>query len=208
MKFDKIGFSRDTLSGLITAGILSLFGIAAHASDVKYTDPSNPKTQVTNLGKVNVQDWENAAAAMVQSLLDSKAIEQAPIQPALLAIDRIVNKTTDANLDTDMLAKKIRISLMKTGKVQTTTTYGTKAESKMAQDVQTKKEFLSGDAPKDHSPHFILSGKIIEDTAREGNTRQVTYVFQLALTSTASGAAVWEDEKTIQKTGKRSTIGW
>jgi uncharacterized protein (TIGR02722 family) len=193
---------------LFVAGLgLALFS-GCVTDGVAYTEASNPKTQVVSLNKVNVQDWETAADAMIQSLLTSGVVEKAPRQPALLAVDRITNKTTDANLDTDLLSKKIRIALMRTGKVQTTTTYGRQAEAQIAQDVQVKKDFLSGDAPKDRSPDYTLTGKIIEDSARAGSTRQTTYVFQLSLTDTASGAAVWEDEKTIQKTGTRASVGW
>jgi uncharacterized protein (TIGR02722 family) len=196
-----------SLLGILVLGLLAGCETAP-SGNATYTDPTNAQTAVVSLNKVNVQDWETAADSMIQSLLASGVIDKAPKQPAVLAIDRIVNKTTDANLDTDMLGKKIRIALNRTGKVQTTTTYGLKAESTMAQDVQTKQDFLSGNAPTDHSPDFTLTGKIIEDIARNGDTRQTTYDFQLSLTDTHSGLAVWEDEKTIQKTGTRPSVGW
>lgn len=177
-------------------------------SPASYTEPTNTKTAVVSLNKINVQDWETAADQMIQSLLSSGVLEKAPAQPAVMAVDRIVNKTSDANLDTEMLEKKIRIALNRSGKVLTTTTYGRKAESQMAQDIQTKNDFLSGDRPADRSPDYTLTGKIIEDTARAGSTRQVTYIFQLSLTNTRQGLAVWEEEKTIQKTGSKAAVGW
>ena len=42
---------------------------------------------------------------MIKSLLASGALDKAPKQPAVLAISRIVNNTTQ-QIDTDMLTKK------------------------------------------------------------------------------------------------------
>lgn len=193
---------------LLFAAACGFVFLAGCGTPATYTDPTNTKTAVVSLNKINVQDWDNAANEMIQSLLGSQILDRAPVQPAVLAIDRVVNKTSDANLDTDMLEKKIRIALNRSGKVQTTTTYGRNAESRMAQDIQTKQDFLGGNGPTDRSPNYTLSGKIIEDVARDGSTRQVTYVFQLSLTDVRSGNAVWEDEKKIQKTGTRAAVGW
>jgi hypothetical protein len=56
-------------------------------------------------------------------------------------------------------------------------------------------------------PDYTLSGKIIENRTRQGNKSESTYVFQMAL-ATRDGLAVWEEEKTITKQGKRSAVGW
>lgn len=192
----------------ITGAVAALGFISGCGTPATYTDPTNTKTAVVSLNKINVQDWENAADQMIQSLLASQVLDKAPVQPAILAMDRIVNKTSDANLDTDMLEKKIRIALNRSGKCQTTTTYGAKAESQIAKDTQDRAAFLGGNGPVDRSPNYTLSGKIIEDIARDGSTRQVTYVFQLSLTDPRLGTAVWEDEKKIQKTGTRAAVGW
>lgn len=192
------------LAGLAASGLL-FTGCGTTAS---YTNPTDSKTAVVSLNKVNVQDWDAAAGEMIDSLLTSGVLDRAPKQPAVLAIDRIVNKTSDANLDTAQLEKKIRVALSRTGKVLTTTTYGTKAESQIAKDVQVKRDFVNEDRPVDRSPDYALTGRIIEDVARAGNTRQITFSFQLSLTDTRSGLAVWEDEKQIQKTGTRSSVGW
>jgi penicillin-binding protein activator len=185
-------------------------GCATAPGSAIYTNPTNSSTAVVNLNKINIQDWDAASDQMIQSLLNSEVLSKAPKSPAIFAIDRIVNKTTDANLDTELLSKNIRIALNKSGKVLTTTTYGNLAESRMSQDVQAKNDFLNSDSShaQDHSPDFALSGKIIEDSARAGETRQTTYIFQLSLTDTHSGLAVWEDQKMIQKTGTRSQVGW
>ena len=195
---------------LCVAAAAALAGLTGCVTNASYTNPTDSKTAVVSLDKVNMQDWDAASNDLIQSLLASPALTQCPHVPALFYVDRIVNKTSDANLDTDILAKNIQIALNKTGRVRTTTTYGRHAEAAAAKDIQTKNDFLNGtsDHAPDHAPDFTLTGKIIEDNARAGNTRQVTYIFQLSLTDTATGQAVWEDQKMIQKTGHRPQVGW
>lgn len=202
--------NRHILIPLSVLALALISGCESAPGGVVYTNPSNSSTAVVNLNKINIQDWDTASNQMIQSLLNSDVLSKSPKSPVVFAVDRIVNKTTDANLDTELLTKNIRIALNKSGKVLTTTTYGVHAESRMAQDIQAKNDFLNSDSnhAKDNSPDYTLSGKIIEDSARAGETRQITYIFQLSLTDTQRGLAVWEDQKTIQKTGTRSQVGW
>ncbi|NQZ65898.1 MAG: penicillin-binding protein activator LpoB, partial [Mycoplasmatales bacterium] len=58
------------------------------------------------------------------------------------------------------------------------------------------------------SAKFSLSGKIIQSKAIAGKVKQVTYTFQLSLTDTKTGLAVWEEEVEIIKQGKKSSVGW
>ena len=127
-------------------------------------------------------------------------------EPALLAISKIVNNTS-SQLDTDLLVKKIRIALNRTGKIQTTTTMGLGAvEDPLAADQQKAQEFFE-DKKHARLPDYTLSGKITELRAKAGTTHQSTFAFQLSLTS-RSGAAVWEDAKEITKQGGTSSVGF
>jgi penicillin-binding protein activator len=166
---------------------------------------------ITTVGTINVQDFANAADTMVNSLVDgvinAGKLEAPAGQPSMLAISRIVNNTS-AHVDTDLLIKKIRVALNKTGKVVTTTTMGLggKAEDPLAQGIKQQTEFLQ-DKKNTRLPDYSLSGKITEVREHAGNVRQSSFVFQLSLTS-KEGVAVWEDEKTITKQGSRSTVGF
>jgi PBP1b-binding outer membrane lipoprotein LpoB len=173
-------------------------------------DPAGSRT-ITTVGGINIQDYANAADTMVSSLIDgvinTGKLEAPAGQPAMLAISRISNNTSQ-HVDTDMLVKKIRVALNKTGKVVTTTTMGLggNAEDPLAQGIKQQTEFLQ-DKKNTRLPDYSLSGKIIEQRERAGDVRQSSFVFQLSLTS-KDGVAVWEDEKTITKQGKRSTVGF
>lgn len=191
----------------LAAGVLLLAGCATKTTYV----PEGSSRLVTSVGKINIQDFEQAADTMVTSLIDNlinpgKLRSGDPNEPALLAISRIVN-STGQQLETDLLVKKIRIALNRTGKVQTSTTMGLGgAEDPLAAEQQKAQEFFD-DKKQTRLPDYTLSGKIIELTDKAGSVRQASYVFQLSLTS-PRGIAVWEDEKTITKQGSRSTIGF
>lgn len=190
----------------LISGALLLSGCGSNAV---YVDSGGPET-VVSLDSINIQDWSRAADEMVQSLLNSGVLEQAPRQPAVLAISRIINNTTQV-VDTDMLTGKIRADLNRTGKVLTSTTVGLggRAQDPLAREAQELARFSSGDrTPTNDMPDYTLSGKIMEDQVRAGRTRQTTYIFQLALTDVRRGLAVWEDERQITKQGTRPSVGW
>ena len=184
--------------------------LAGCATQTTYV-PQGSSRLVTSVGKINIQDFEQASDKMVTSLIDNlinegKLRSGDPNEPALLAISRIVN-STGQQLETDLLVKKIRVALNRTGKVQTSTTVGIGgAEDQLAADQQKAQEFFED---KKHSrlPDYTLSGKIIELRDKAGSTRQASYVFQLSLSSN-KGVAVWEEEETITKQGKKATVGF
>ena len=183
--------------------VLLIGGCATHT---RYVEPTGPRTLVTS--EINIQDFSYAAEEMIKSLLVSGALDKSPQQPAVLAISRIINNTTQ-QIDTDMLTKKIRVALNQSGKVLTTTTIGIGgiAEDPLAQGMQQEKEFYADKKEPQRIPDYSLSGKIIEKRDRQDNVRQFAYIFQLSLTD-GRGLAVWEEEKEIVKQGKRGVIGW
>lgn len=195
------------LVSVAAAAALLLTGCATK-NDAKYVDSQGPNT-IVSLNQINIQDWNNAADKLVASLLASGALERAPELPAVMAISRIRNNTQQ-QVDTDNLTKKIRIALNQTGKVVTTTTLGAdgKVEDAVAADVGAMQTFMAGEKQKTVLPYYTLSGKLLEDRVSSGSTKQVTYTFQLSLTTTKNGLAVWEGEEQITKQGQRSSVGW
>ncbi len=198
------------LSLLLAACAPALF-TGCGSSGAQHVDSGSSRT-LLGVGKLNMQDWNMAAEKMITSLIDdlinAGKLQSAdgPGKPAILAISRIVNNTAQ-QIDTDLLIKQIRVALNKTGKVVTSTTMGFGGpEDPLAKDAQQEKE-IAGNQRTSRRPDYTLSGKIIEDRAREGNVRESTYSFQLSL-STPDGLAVWEDLKNITKQGKRPNAGW
>ncbi|MFT4587688.1 MAG: hypothetical protein ACI9VS_001612 [Candidatus Binatia bacterium] len=194
---------------LLLSVTVALFAGCASTSTT-YVDPAGSRT-IANVDRINVQDFAQAADQMVNSLIDNvinqNALQSGALgQPALMAISRVQN-STGHQFDTDLLVKKIRVRLLNTGRIQTTTTGNLgEAEDPLAADLQRQKEFF-GDEKHPRSPDYTLSGKIIEDRTRAGRVRQSAFVFQLSLSSN-SGIAIWEDEKTIIKQGKKPSVGF
>jgi len=177
---------------------------------VKYVDPGSTRTLVS-LDKINLQDLNQAAEAMITSLRENfinagKLNGSGPNGLAVLKIERVINDTAE-QWDPDLLTKKIRIDLNRTGKVATTTTFGNDAESKIGQEQAQERQFLNKGGGV-LNPDYTLTGKVIEDRNRSGNRREKVYVFQMTLTDIRNGLAIWEEEKPIVKQGSRSSVGW
>jgi len=176
-------------------------------SQAHYVDSNGPNT-VVNVHQINVQDFNSAGQDMVNSLLSSGVLDSAPRKPAIMAISRITNET-DQEFDTDLLIKNIRVSLLQSGKVRTSTTIGLGGpEDPLAKGTQEQQQFYNNNNQgMPDLPDFTLSGKIIQTNANAGDVKQATYTFQLSLTD-KSGNAAWEDEKQITKQGTHSGVGW
>ncbi len=201
--------NRSVVATTLAAVTAVLLGGCA-SNQATYVDPASTRT-LSNVGEINVQDWNMASESMINSLI-AKHINSGnlkgsgPDGRAVLAISRIVNNTS-IQIDTDILVKKIRVALLGTGKVVADITAGLGGpEDPLAAEAKREAQFL-GTQKVAARPDYTLSGKIIENRTRQGNKSESTYVFQMAL-ATRDGLAVWEEEKTITKQGKRSAVGW
>jgi PBP1b-binding outer membrane lipoprotein LpoB len=180
----------------------ALLAAGCSSSKTTYVEPGSSRL-LTTTDQINIQDFAQAADAMTASLIDNlinpgQLRSGVPGQPALLAISRIQN-STGMQLDTDLLVKKMRVALLRTGKVVTSTTINVSGEP----EDPLAARFQTGSRP----PDYTLSGKIIEDRTSAGKIRQSAFVFQLSLSSN-DGIGVWEDEKTIVKQGKKPSVGF
>lgn len=192
--------------GALGAGLLFTAGCAT--KDARYVESQGTET-IVSLDQINIQDWAAAADSLLNSLLGSGKLERAPEQPAIMAVSLVVNNTLQ-QVDTDYLTNKIRIALNKSGKVITTTTIGLggQAEDPLARQLAEQARARGEPSTEGKIPFYTLSGKLLENRAEAGRTKQVTYTFKLTLTEVQSGLAIWEDEKEITKQGKRPAVGW
>jgi penicillin-binding protein activator len=196
---------RTALTLLAAAGMIA----AGCGPTVTKVDPNDPNSGALTTGAIDPQDWNNAGASMVQSLLNSGCLDNAPHKPAILVISRIKNETSYV-VDTDLLTKNIRIALLQTGKIQVSTTAGLggNAEDPYAQQKAQEQQFLSNGQAPQQQQDYTLSGKIIEQYTRVDDQRQHTYTFQLSLTDLRSGTAVWEDQRQVGKVINSPGVGF
>lgn len=173
----------------------------------QYVDPKGGRVMVT-LDQINIQDWSMAAESAINELLASGALDKVPAPPAVMVVSRIINSTSQ-QVDTDLLTKKIRVALNKSGKALTMTTRGPggAVEDELAKEIAQEWKDMGLEKPASRPPDFSLSGKIIETYTRSGDYRQAAYTFQLSL-SDRRGLAVWEGEKEVVKQGRRPAVGF
>lgn len=174
-------------------------------SETRTVDAKGPES--LNTSSINPQDWANAADQLTGSLISSGALERAPRQPAVLAIDRVINNT-QLMVDTDLLIKKIRVALTQTGKVAISSTMGLGERAVVASEAAELEEMETGKKQKNVRPDYTLLAKLIQQTDTANRVTQNTYAFQMSLVEVKTGLTVWEEERQIAKQTKRPTVGW
>jgi len=185
---------------------------------VNLTDPAysaRPAMGGETTFGLDYRDFEYAAKQAVDSFLNSpRSIKPGSNAPWIMAISRIVNDTTLV-LDTDQLVKKIRIALLNSGRVVTTTAVGADGpEDRMSaqvRELRSSKLFNQKSVARSGTmvaPDLSLSGKIIQRIMRVGGKQQVDYYFQLVATDIRTGLGYWEFEEVIAKLGDNTNFSW
>ncbi len=200
--------TKITMSALLAAGLMT-----GCADKTERIDMNNDKgAQVMGL---DYRDFNEAAGKAVQSMLMSGAVDKKNGDRYVLAISRITNDTMQ-HIDTDQLVKKIRVELLKSGKVVVTTAVSANgAEDKMskqARELRNDDEFNQNTVQKKGTmiaPDLSLSGKILQRNIRmDDGKQQVEYYFMLSLTEIKTGLAWWEGESIIGKRGSGKSVSW
>jgi len=203
--------TRLTAIGLVSVGLM-IGGCTKATTNI---DLNNDKEAKAVMG-LDYRDFQDAAQEMVNSMIASGAVSKPGGEKYILVISDIINDTMQ-HIDTDQLVKKIRVGLIKSGKVLVTTAVGANgAEDKMSmqtrKDLRTNEEFKQNTVAKKGAmiaPDLSLSGKIIQrNISVDRSTQQVEYYFQMTLTDINTGLAGWEDEQVIGKRGSNKSVAW
>ena len=198
--------------------LAAIFALAVFAGcadkEVRYLGDANRAEAGITMG-LDSGDFQKAAADCVESLLKSGALDKRGGGRYVVAIDEVVNDTT-LHIDTDLLIKKIRIAMLKSGKaVVTSAIKAGGAESTLTRSVRE----LRGDDEVASStvankgtivaPNMGLGGKIIQVNSKTGKDKQIAeYYFQLTLTNLETGLVFWEDEVVVGKMGPNDSVTW
>jgi uncharacterized protein (TIGR02722 family) len=211
---------KKVISVSIVAGALIFSGCAT--SQPHYIDKEKVGTATQTTMGLDYEDFERASLKLVSSMLKSgylnglyKKKMQKDGMPLVLMISDFVNDTTQ-RIDIDQLVKKIRITLLNSGKfIVTTAVRAGGAEDRATLEVRKlreNKEFNQKTIAKSGtviSPDMSMSGKIIQRVSKlhDGNQR-VDYYIQMSLTDLTSGLAFWEGEEVISKAGSGDAAPW
>lgn len=168
--------------------------------------------EMQNVMELEYRDWTATAEKMTNSMLASGAF--ARVKNPVIAIGEIKNDTMQ-RFDTDILIKKIRKTLVNSGRAQVTTGF---RNNKPAEDETTYAvRDTRGNAEYDAStiagkgtlvaPNMSLTGKMLQRNLKLNSgwfssvDTRVEYYLQLTLTDVKTGLSVWEDEQPIVKEG-------
>jgi len=176
--------------------------------ETRVVDLQNQKdvSSMQNVMELEYRDWTNTAETMTKSMLESGALVNKPV----IAIANIKNDTAQ-RFDTDILTKKIRSTLLKSGKAQIATNFSGEdttsnaVRSQRANDEYDQKTIASKGTLV--APNMSLSGKMLQRNLKlqsgwfSSVDTRVEYYLQLTLTDLKTGLSVWEDEQPIVKEG-------
>lgn len=158
--------------------------------------------------ELEYRDWTKTAEKMTESMIASGALNQT--QKPVITIGNIVNDTTQ-RFDSDVLIKKIRTTLLKSGKAQIATNFSgedttsDKMRAQRANDEYNQQTIAQKGTLV--APNMSLSGKMLQRNLKlesgwfSSVDTRVEYYLQLTLTDLKTGLSVWEDEQPIIKQG-------
>lgn len=195
---------------VILLAMAAAFGCAQKTTIVDPYADTGPQTM-----SLDYRDFDRAANDSIQDLLASGVLNRQDNRPYVMAISRITNDTMQ-RIDTAQLTKKIRVALLRSGKVVTTTAVGASgAEDPMSMQTRQLREndefnqaTVAGKGQM-IAPELSLSGKILQRNVRlDDDSQQAEYYFMLSLTDIKTGLAYWENETPIIKRGDSSNVSW
>ena len=158
--------------------------------------------------ELEYRDWTNTAEKMTESMIKSGAFKQ--VKNPVIAMGNIVNDTQQ-RFDTDILTKKIRTTLLKSGTAQIATNFS--GEDSTTNKVRAQRNNAEYDQSTIANtgtlvaPNMSLSGKMLQRNLKlesgilSSVDTRVEYYLQLTLTDLKTGLSVWEDEQPIIKEG-------
>jgi uncharacterized protein (TIGR02722 family) len=166
---------------------------------------------------LDYRDFDQAAAAMISSLVHSGTLQKKDGSRYVMATGRIVNDTMQ-RIDTDQLMAKVEQEMMNSGQVVMTSAVGDKAGDSMVYEVRDLRDSDRADEFNEDTlqakkqlvaPELSVSGKIIQRNVKyDKKTEQVEYYFQLRITDLTTGLRFWQEEKIIGKRGSSKNVSW
>ena len=162
---------------------------------------------------LDYRDFDQAASAMVQSMLGSGALKKKDGGRYVVATGQIVNDTMQ-RIDTDQLMAKIEEELLNSGQVVMSSAVGSGTDALIheTRELRDSEEFDPNTIAKRGTliaPELTISGKIFQKNLRYSKSRQqVEYYFQLKVSDATSGLRLWQKETIIGKRGSNKSVAW
>ena len=181
----------------LVAALLTIVMTGCGSNNASYVQ-SGGANSIVSTNKINIADWNGAAAKLTNDMLASGIIDKLGLkQPIKMLVSNVKNKTSEV-IDTTMLTNKIVMNLTNSGKVI------------VIKDDQATQELLQYEAEvtgkKIGVAKITLTGSIAEDREVNSSKREVTYTFTLELNM--NGTSRWIGQEQITKQSDRSSFGF
>jgi len=122
-----------------------------------------------------------------------------------------VRNRTDEHIDTRAVTDKIRVTLLKSGKVRFTAVSDVKDEIVNQLEFQTSSGMVDPATAKAMGrlvgADYFLYGELASIRKSAGRVKDVYYKFTLNLVNISNGLIEWADEKEIRKQAKKPLFG-
>jgi len=193
---------------IVILGLAALVIVAAGCAStpaVSYGSPDQVETVTTDFGSTDLQ---MIAEKMVNSLLASPILASGK-QPVFYV--QTVRNRTDEHIDTKAVTDKIRVTLLRSGKVKFT------AIAEVKDELVNQLEFQASSGMVDPATarsigklvgaDYFLYGELASIRKSAGRLKDVYYRFTLNLVNIQNGLIEWADEKEIRKQAKKPLLG-
>jgi len=195
--------------------IITVIGIVISGCATETTNIDVMHDEGKPVMALDYRDFDQAASAMIQSMLGSGALKKPGGGRYVVATGRVVNDTMQ-RIDTDQLMAKIEEELLNSGQVVMTSAVGGKGapdqlvhDTRKLRDSEEFDQSTIGAKGTLIAPELSVSGKIFQRNLRYDNNRQqVEYYFQLMVTDLKSGLRFWQKETIIGKRGSNQSVSW
>lgn len=188
----------------VTVAVLILAGCAT-APKVSYGSPEQVETVTTDFGSTDLQV---IAETMVNSLLASPLLSSG--QRPVMYVHRVKNKT-DEHIDTKSITDKIRVTLLKSGRVRFSAVNEVNDEMIKQLEYQTSSGMVDPNTSKSIGRQvgadYFLFGEITSIKKSAGRVQDVYFKFTMNLVNIETGLIEWADEKEIRKQAKKPLLG-
>lgn len=205
---DEQEVKRDMNRSILFLGLAALVTLApgcASTPDVSYGSPDQVETVTTDFGSTDLQ---MIAEKMVNSLLASPIISDGR-QPVFYV--QTVRNKTDEHIDTTAVTDKIRVTLLKSGRVKFTAIADVKDELLNQLEFQASSGMVDPATAKSIGKlvgaDYFLYGELTSIRKSAGRVKDVYYKFTLNLVNIQNGLIEWADEKEIRKQAKKPLLG-
>jgi penicillin-binding protein activator len=190
---------------LLVIAVTALLAGCATTPEVNYGNPEQVETVTTGFGSTDLQ---MIAEKMVNSLLASPVL--ATGNRPVLYVSTVRNRT-DEHIDTISVTDKMKVTLLKSGKVRFSAVSEANDEILKQLEYQTSSGAVDPATAKSLGRQvgadYFLYGELSSIRKSAGRVKDVYFKFTLNLVNIQTGLIEWADEKEIRKQAKKPLFG-